>query len=236
MRTRESYTPAAMHRTVPPPRQRLLVFARLPELGAVKTRLAESMGPERALAVYRAMLRDVLSGIGTSTGDLEIEIMWAPTAAANAGALADAFGAHDTAMQTGATLGDRLSMAFSERFFFHRTEKIIAIGVDDPRLTREMIDHAFAILESCDWVVGPATDGGYYLIGCRATPFDPAIFQDIEWGTNSVFQSTMEKIAGWGSTVAVLPERTDIDVEEDLRTFAEDPGDGELAKLLRKWE
>ena len=235
MVTRESYTRPPMHRTVPPPRQRLLVFARLPELGAVKTRLAGSIGPERALAVYRAMLADVLAGLGTPNEDLEIEVMWAPTAAANAEALAEAFGDQALAMQTGATLGDRLSMAFSERFFFHRTEKIIAIGVDDPKLTRETIDHAFGILDSCDWVVGPATDGGYYLIGCRAAPFDPSIFRDIEWGTSSVFRATMEKIAAWGSTVAVRPERTDIDVEDDLRTFSEDPAEGELAKLLRKW-
>ena len=70
--------------------------------------------------------------------------------------LRGAFGEHAKAVQTGATLGDRLSMAFSERFFFHRTEKIVVIGVDDPLLPRELIDHAFALLDSCEYVVGPA--------------------------------------------------------------------------------
>src|SRR5918911_532284 len=103
-----------MFPTIPPPASRLLVFARLPEPGKVKTRLA-----------------------------------------------------HD--------LGDRLAMAFSERFFFHRTQKCVAIGVDEPALPRALIDHAVALLDSCDWVIGPAGDGGYYLIGCRAAAYDTAI-------------------------------------------------------------
>src|SRR5260221_11077017 len=151
-----------MFPTTTPPPNRLLVFARLPELGQVKTRLAAAVGDERALAVYEAMLRDVLSGIGTSTATTEVEVCWAPTTAASAETLARAFGNHVLAMQTGTTLGDRLSMAFSERFFFHRTQKIIAIGVNEPRMTRAEIDHAFSLLDPCGGVFGPAYDGGAY--------------------------------------------------------------------------
>src|SRR5207245_1792315 len=140
-----NYT-SAVFATIRPPGQRLLVFARLPELGKVKTRLGESIGAERALAVYEAMLRDLLRSIGGSNEETEIEVLWAPTAAATGEALRRAFGNHPLAMQTGANLGDRLAMAFSERFFFHRAQKVIAIGVDDPRLSREMIDDAFALL------------------------------------------------------------------------------------------
>jgi rSAM/selenodomain-associated transferase 1 len=201
--------------TVPPPGQRLLVFARLPERGKVKTRLATSIGDDAALAAYETMLRDLLSSIGERSPETEVEIAWAPTEAANGETLSRAFGDFPTAMQTGSGLGDRLSMAFSERFFFHATEKIIAIGVDDPRLPRALIDHAFALLESCEWVVGPADDGGYYLIGCRAGAFDPSIFEDVKWGTSSVFAATMSRIAEWQSSVAVLPARWDIDVAED---------------------
>src|SRR6185436_7170044 len=171
--------------TVPPPPQRLLVFARLPEPGKVKTRLAAAIGAERALAVYEAMLRDVVASIGASTPETEIEFLWPPTPAANGAALRRAFAHHAVAMQTGDDLSDRLAMAFSERFFFHRTEKIIAIGVDDPTLSRGLIDHAFALLDSCEWVIGPAADGGYYLIGCRAGAFDPEVFSGIEWGTSA---------------------------------------------------
>src|SRR5687767_8384421 len=111
-----------MFATIPPPPQRLLVFARLPESGRVKTRLAETVGDTRALAIYEAMLRDLLTAIGSSDGETEIECLWPPTPGANGALLRRAFGDRDAAMQTGATLGDRLSMAFSERFFFHRTE------------------------------------------------------------------------------------------------------------------
>ena len=221
-----------MFATVPPPSQRLLVFARLPELGQVKTRLAAEIGAERALAVYEAMLRDLIGSIGESHGDLEIEFLWPPTPNANGAALRRAFAHHAVAMQTGKDLSDRLAMAFSERFFFHRTEKIIAIGVDDPTLPRDLIDHAFALLDSCEYVVGPAEDGGYYLIGCRALSFDVEVFQDIDWGSSSVLAATMTKIAATERSVAVLPMRYDIDVAEDLKRYAGEGHDGELARLL----
>ena len=222
-----------MFATTPPPRQRLLVFARLPELGNVKTRLAASIGKEKALAVYEAMLRDLFASIGTATDDVEIEILWAPTNNANGERLQRAFAPYPLAMQTGVTLGDRLAMALSERFFFHRTETIIAIGVDDPRLSRAMLDHALWLLQSCEWVIGPADDGGYYLIGCRAGAFDSSVFVDIEWGSSSVLRTTIERIRRRENTLAVLPLRYDIDVESDLRRYAREVSDGALSGLLR---
>jgi len=205
--------------TVPPPAQRLLVFARLPEIGKVKTRLASSIGEERALAAYETMLRDLLASIGDVSAETEIEILWAPTESADGQALTRAFGDFPTAMQTCATLSERLSMAFSERFFFHATQKIIAIGVDDPSLPRTLIDSAFALLDSCEWVVGPAEDGGYYLIGCRAPAFDPMIFENVAWGTSSVFATTIGKIVESQSSVAVLPVRWDVDVVDDWERY-----------------
>lgn len=213
-----------MFATVPPPPQRLLVFARVPELGQVKTRLAKDLGDERTLVVYESMLRDLIAAIGESSTDMEIEFLWPPAVSANGAALRKAFAHHAVAMQTGVDLSDRLSMAFSERFFFHRTEKIIAIGVDDPTLPRELIDHAFALLDSCEWVVGPAADGGYYLIGCRGGAFDPEVFHGIEWGTSTVLETTLAKIAKSERTVALLPERQDIDTAEDLERYARATG------------
>jgi rSAM/selenodomain-associated transferase 1 len=223
-----------MFPTVPPPPQRLLVFARLPELGKVKTRLAADLGDERALAIYEAMLRDLIANIGHSTPETEIEFLWPPTTAANGTALRRAFAHHNVAMQTGPNLGDRLSMALSERFFFHRTQKIVVIGADDPALSRELIDSAFALLDSCEYVLGPAADGGYYLIGCRALSFDPVVFQDIAWGTPSVLAATLQHIADLGRTVALLPERYDLDVVEDLKRYLSEERGGELSRVLRE--
>lgn len=208
------------------------MFARLPELGRVKTRLAAKLGDDRTLALYEAMLRDVMRGVGTSSEQLQIEVMWAPSPDANGDRLRTAFAPHAVAMQTGETLGDRLSMAFSERFFFHRTRAIIAIGVDDPSLPRELLDRAFELLDSCEWVLGPATDGGYYLIGCRAGAFHNSVFEGIEWGTPSVLSTTLERIRALQATVAVLPVRSDIDVAEDLERYS---GDGEVRRLLDEW-
>jgi uncharacterized protein len=126
-------------------------------------------------------------------------------------------------------------MALSERFFFHRTHKIVTIGVDDPALSRELIDAAFALLDSCEYVLGPATDGGYYLIGCRAPSFDPVVFHDIDWGTSTVLSATLERIASIGGTVALLPERYDLDVVEDLKRYLAEERDGELSRVLREW-
>lgn len=225
-----------MFPTATPPPQRLLVFARVPERGKVKTRLAKTIGDAKALAVYEAMLRDVMASAGAPAEDRAIEICWAPTPAANHESLRRAFDDRSLAMQTGATLGDRLSMAMSERFFFHRTQTIIAIGVDDPRLAREAIDQAFSLLDSCDWVIGPAADGGYYLIGCRAAAFDASIFRGIEWGSDSVLSATLARIRSRDGTLAMLPLRYDIDVEEDLRRYAADTSnEGALTSLLRQW-
>ena len=225
-----------MDATIPPPPQRLLVFARLPELGRVKTRLAAEIGAARALAVYEAMLGDLIASIGPSSAETEIEFLWPPTPAANGAALRRAFAQHAVAMQAGPTLGDRLSMAFSERFFFHRTEKIVAIGVDDPLLPRTLVDHAFALLDSCEYVLGPAEDGGYYLLGCRALSFEPSVFRDIAWGTPSVLSTTIGRIAATERTMVLLPERFDIDTADDLERFAAAGHEGELARLLRQGE
>lgn len=187
----------------------------------MKTRLAADLGAERALAVYQSMLHELLGRIGDSTPELEIECLWPPTPNAGGALLRGAFGEHVTAMQTGATLGDRLCMAFSERFFFHRTQKIIAIGADDPLLPRDLIDHAFALLDSCEYIVGPAEDGGYYLFGCRAASFDPSVFENIAWGTSTVLRATVERIAATGRTMALLPERLDIDTAADLERYAQ---------------
>jgi rSAM/selenodomain-associated transferase 1 len=217
---------ALVFATIPPPPKRLLVFARLPELGRVKTRLAAEIGHAEALAVYESLLRETLASVGELHGECELEVLWAPTQAANAASLRHAFGERPLAMQAGETLGDRLAVAFSERFFFHRAQKIVAIGVDDPTLPRELIERAFDLLESCDWVIGPAVDGGYYLIGCRAAVFDSDAFLDIEWGSSSVFAATIEKVRTWQRNVAVLPERRDIDTVDDLVAAGRAPREG----------
>ncbi|HVT45762.1 MAG TPA: TIGR04282 family arsenosugar biosynthesis glycosyltransferase [Thermoanaerobaculia bacterium] len=220
-----------------PPASRLLVFTRVPELGRVKSRLAHLLGEEKALRLHEAMIADLLAAIGESTDTLEIEILWTGSREVTGSTLRRYFDSRPVAMQTGSTLGDRLAVAFSERIFFHATDKVLAIGTDDPTLTRETVELAFDLLDSCDWVLGPATDGGYYLIGCRGASYHSSVFRDIEWGTAGVFRATRERIRALGATLAILPSHTDIDEVDDLRTLSStiSGGSGRVTDVLRTW-
>jgi hypothetical protein len=218
------------------PSQKLLVFARVPELGAVKTRLARTIGQERALEAYRAMISDLLRSLDGLSSDIEVEVLWSGTEAVDGAALRAAFGERALAMQAGATLEQRLVAAFSERIIFHRATKVIAIGIDEPSLPAVMVDHAFRLLDSCEWVLGPAADGGYYLVGCRGDAFRTEVFRDIPWGTDTVFARTRDKIRAFGASIAILPVRADIDLEDDLRAFpARAPEASAVAELVRRW-
>lgn len=220
------------------PRTRLLVFARVPELGLVKTRLAASIGDERALALYEAMLADLLDAIGPSDDRLQIEIVWTGSDTLDGDRVRKTFDGHLLSRQCGNTLGERLVVAFSERVVFHEDRKVLVIGADLPTLSRRDVDAAARLLDVCDWVVGPASDGGYYLLGCRGASFDPHVFQDIDWSSATVLASTLERIRSIGETVAMLPERRDIDTVEDLDAYAEceTANATRLATLLEKWK
>jgi rSAM/selenodomain-associated transferase 1 len=217
------------------PRQKLLVFARQPELGREKTRLAAELGHEKSLAAYRAMLADLLDAVGESDDSTEVEIMWTASPDVTGDELRATFGTRPLAMQAGFSLGDRLSIAFSERIFFHEATKVVVIGTDEPSLDRVFIDHAFALLDSCEWVIGPATDGGYYLLGCRAASYFPEVFRDIDWGTSRVFAQTAAKIHATRKSLVTLPARRDIDFADDLRHHGAVARPGRLKGLLEQW-
>jgi uncharacterized protein len=217
------------------PRQRLLVFARLPEPGRVKSRIAAEIGTDRACVVYSAMLSDLLDAIGGSDAKTEVEVLWSADEEVDGARLREAFGDRELARQCGSDLGERLVVAFAERIMFHLAEKIVAIGSDDPDLSRADVECAFRLLDSVDWTIGPATDGGYYLIGCRGGSFDPAVFRGIPWGTADVFSSTLEIIRARLASVAILPPRTDLDRLADLRAFARNRASRRVGKLLSEW-
>lgn len=216
-------------------RQKLLVFARYPERGRVKTRLASEVGQEKAFEAYRAMLADLLDAIGESDHGTEVEVMWTASPEVTGDQLRACFGHRALAQQAGASLGDRMSIAFSERIFFHEASKVVVIGTDEPSLDRAFIDHALSLLDSCEWVIGPATDGGYYLLGCRASAFFPEIFRDVDWGSARVFAQTAAKIHAREQSLATLPARNDIDFAEDLRRHGAHAGPGRLKGLLEQW-
>jgi uncharacterized protein len=219
------------------PSQKLIIFARLPQPGRVKTRLASEIGAERAAGLYRAMIEDVLESFPDDDPEIDVEIAWSASGPVGGGELRAIFGARRLVMQTGHDLGERLVVAFSERIVFHQTDKVIAIGVDEPALERDCVLRAFRLLDGCEWVLGPSRDAGYYLVGCRAGSFHPSVFEKIEWGTPRVFAGTEESIRALGATVAILPERLDLDVAGDLRKFAAEDsrGGARVRALIEQW-
>ncbi len=220
------------------PPQKLIIFARVPQPGRVKTRLASEIGRDRAARIYRAMIEDLLGNFDAADGEIDLEIAWKASGEVGGSELREVFGDRRLAMQTGRDLGERLVVAFSERIVFHPTEKVIAIGVDEPTLDRECVLRAFRVLEGCDWVLGPSRDGGCYLIGCRAGSFHPSVFEKIEWGTPRVFSGIEASIRALGASAAILPERVDLEVAGDLRRFASRsaPGGSRVRALIEEWE
>lgn len=213
--------------------RRVLVFARAPERGMVKTRLARAVGADGSLAIYRGMIRELLDRLGSGRG-FDIEVMWTGSTEVSGDVLTSTFAPHRLSRQIGHNLGERMTTAISERALLQRTRQIIVIGTDLPDLDGSDIEAGFALLNSCEWVIGPSADGGYYMIGCRSASFDARVFEGIHWGQTSVLQATTERIRGFGATLALLPERRDIDEIDDLEAYCHDHPEGEVARVYRQ--
>jgi len=115
------------------------------------------------------------------------------------------------ALQIEGDLGDKMATAFHT--VFKKNEKVVIIGSDCASLTPEIVQNAFDKLDEYPFVIGPAMDGGYYLLGMNQ--FTPEVFRDIEWSTAAVFPTTVKRIEGIGKTYYLLPTLSDIDYEED---------------------
>ncbi len=183
--------------------ERLIIFAKAPRVGAVKTRLIPSLGAEGACSAYIRLLKALASNLKTLR---EVTVFHSPADAENE--LRDFFPPNwKFYPQEGVTLGDRLSAAFTR--LFRESKKIVAIGSDCPYLAESDIRSAFALLDSNELVFGPARDGGYWLIGMKAA--HSALFENIDWGTDQVFKQTLKKARALGLKTELLRELADID-------------------------
>lgn len=188
----------------------LLIFIKNVEKGKVKTRLAATVGDDRALEIYQALLGHTRK-IATAT-DAERYLFYSQFIEKD-----DAWSNVDfqKLLQIQGDLGEKMAEGF--RHAFQQHEKVVIVGSDCASLTEEIVADAFKILDEKDFVIGPAIDGGYYLIGMRQ--FAPEVFQNIEWSTEAVFPDTVKKIEGLGKTFGLLPELSDIDFEEDWEKY-----------------
>lgn len=184
----------------------LLIFTRNPILGKCKTRLARTVGDNTALEIYLMLLRQTVAatkGLMTDKmvcySELLVEQdLWDPRIYAKD-------------VQQGSTLGERMQHAFSKGFASGYKE-IIIIGSDLYDLQQADLEMAFGLLENNDFVIGPAADGGYYLLGMKT--LDPQVFSNKDWGGNSVLKDTLDDLKN--RKLALLPVKNDVDVYEDI--------------------
>ncbi|MFC4095157.1 TIGR04282 family arsenosugar biosynthesis glycosyltransferase [Euzebyella saccharophila] len=185
----------------------LLIFTRNPELGKCKTRLAATIGDKAALNIYNFLLEHTYSITHKLACHKQVwysEDIWEN----------DIWDAtfFEKKLQKGETLGDRMALAFKKGFAagFHR---IVIIGSDMFDLSDRDIEGAFHKLLENDFVIGPAEDGGYYLLGMNT--YNEDIFKNKQWGTDSVLQSTLKDITN--DSCVLLEERNDIDLYDDIK-------------------
>ncbi len=189
----------------------IIIFVRYPRKGQVKTRLAETTSSEFALNFYKLCAENLIRNIKKipsvnrfvfySNKNEKTEIInWLGSKLL-------------FAPQEGDDLGSRMKNAF-EKVFSAGSQKVIIVGTDIPDLSKEIIMKAFELLDSNDVVIGPAKDGGYYLLGMKKMHAE--LFEKIEYSTSSVLSETLMKIKELNLTYHLLPELRDIDTEDDL--------------------
>jgi len=220
---------AASHR-------RLLLFTKPAREGRVKTRLIGALTPAQAAALHQAFLDDLLDRL--REGSFDLRLAWAldPGEPLPEGPVAGV-------RQEGDDLGERLYRALAAAG--REAQSVAAVGSDHPTLPLETVHEAFARLEGrleggADVVLGPAEDGGYYLIALRAGAVAPRLFEDIAWSTDRVFPDTVERCRELGLRLELLPEASDVDTPEDLHRLAfrmngDDLGCPRTRALLDAW-
>ncbi|NTW83549.1 MAG: glycosyltransferase [Chlorobiaceae bacterium] len=194
----------------PDPANRVLaVFSKNPVEGKVKTRLASAIGNARALEIYEALRR--LTALAISPVQAQ-RVIWYTDFVPQTDTLLGP--GTEARLQRGSDLGERMQNTFCE-IFSSGPRHAVLIGTDCPGISADIIEKAFALLESCDSVLGPAMDGGFYLIGLKQSL--PELFLGRTWSTSTVLEETIEKLETAGFSFSLLPELRDIDTFEDLQ-------------------
>jgi rSAM/selenodomain-associated transferase 1 len=189
----------------------LVTFVKEPRPGAVKSRLAARLGPERAAAVYRAIAEEEMRGTCPAGDEYERLFYFDPPDARRE--IEDWLPDDVVHPQCAGDLGTRMAHAFAEPFA-RGARRVALAGSDVPWLSREDVAGAFAALDHHDVAIGPATDGGYYLVALRRP--QPELFREIAWSTEGVLARTLERAAGLRLGVSVLRTLGDVDTAEDL--------------------
>jgi uncharacterized protein len=196
----------------------LLVFAKTPKPGKVKTRLRAAVSPEVAAALHEACIEDTLQLVRKMRGYDVFVFAAGGVSYFRALVKKQGSGARVRVLpQRGADLGARMEGAFRKCFAMGYRE-VVVIGTDTPWMGAERVRRAFAELKANDLVIGPAEDGGYYLLGMRM--FVPEIFRKIPWSTGRVLELTLKVVGKAKLRGKLLRRDFDLDRPEDLRRAA----------------
>ncbi len=185
----------------------LMIFTRNPELGKCKTRLAATVGEQTALDIYTFLLEHTVAITKNLTTTKEVHYsvkvrdndLWSSEI-------------YNKKQQFGDDLGQKMEHAFATGFK-KGYQNIIIIGSDMYDLNQEDLENAFEALQSHDYVIGPAQDGGYYLFGMKS--LNSQVFKNKNWGTETVLQNTLEDLKK--ENIKLLEERNDVDYYEDIK-------------------
>lgn len=191
----------------------LLIFVKQPIAGKVKTRLAATVGDEKALQIYRQLLERTRAITQPLT--CQKTIFYTPEIVEE-----DTFNPqfYKKTLQSDGDLGERMQTAFVNSFS-QGFSKVCIMGSDCFELNTAILEKAFELLDQHEVVIGPATDGGYYLLGMRK--LHPLLFQNKNWSTSSVFPDTVADLKNNNLSFALLPKLTDVDEEKDLVTLTQ---------------
>ena len=195
----------------------LLIFAREPVLGKVKTRLAADIGVDAALAVYRELLALTAAAVAKAAVPATVWLAEAPAPPAESTLPRPEWPGLSWRVQPPAgSLGERMANAF-EAAFAAGAGRVVIIGTDCPSLSAELLHRAFDKLGAHDLVIGPADDGGYYLLGLRE--LQPELFRNKDWSTATVLPDTLADAGRLGLRVVLLPTLSDVDSVRDLAAW-----------------
>ena len=194
----------------------LLVFVRAPRPGKVKTRLARTLGDERAAEFYRLCTDNTLTEINRLPREVERYIFFAESVNSYEMDRLTALG-FKVAVQEGKNLGERLDNAF-RRVFENGARKVVIVASDVPDLSAKVMKEAIDGLDNSDVVIGPCYDGGYYLIGMKE--LHKELLTGISWGTDCVYRQTLDSAKSNGLTILQMPILIDVDTEADLRRWS----------------
>ena len=188
----------------------LIIFTKNPVLGQVKTRLAQTIGHPKALAVFRNLLAQAAKAVKGWGGDVWVfysdylpeNDLWSDIAT-------------KSFLQEGDDLGKRMAQAF--RLGLQDYQQVVLVGTDIPGISAKVVNDAFDALKQTDWVLGPTFDGGYYLVGMNR--FMSSIFEDMVWSTSEVLAQTLERIKSHDQSFSLVQQLVDVDDEDDLKRF-----------------